>query len=427
MSIAIPIISLIEEIKQKIANELEIPIKSEFASTRIAILYQISFDNTLLFLPFSYGCNIMENKRPERDTLIPLNKNVKFIGKLREEQNYVKKEALTRLNIKSCVLISSYCGFGKSITAIKLAMCLKLRTIIVCNRIQLIKQWKDSIERFCSNEIIISILGKKNQIEADFYIVNISMLSKLQIPKGIGLVIVDEAHLIVAETLARNLRCINPRYMIGLTATPYRPDGFDILLTHYFGSDPIIRVFYQSHIVYKVKTNFVPVMEQTRQGKLNWSVVINSLSDNEERNKFIANLIFNDIIPLNRNILILVKRVKQGEAIMNALYNLGIMDVTTLMGNSNEFNRDAKILIGTVQKCGCGFDHSKMDTLVLASDVDEYFVQILGRIFRRKDTIPLIYDIVDNQHILEKHFNSRCEVYKKSGGEIRMFEKMFLK
>jgi superfamily II DNA or RNA helicase len=59
--------------------------------------------------------------------------------------------------------------------------------------------------------------------------------------EGIGLVICDEVHLLVAETLSRSLQYLCPRYLIGLSATPYRLDGLNILLDLYFGEDKIIR------------------------------------------------------------------------------------------------------------------------------------------------------------------------------------------
>ena len=37
----------------------------------------------------------------------------------------------------------------------------------------------------------------------------------------------------------------------------------------------------------------------------------------------------------------------------------------------------------------------KLDALILASDLEEYFIQYLGRVMRREDVEPYIFDIVD--------------------------------
>ena len=71
---------------------------------------------------------------------------------------------------------------------------------------------------------------------------------------------------------------------------------------------------------------------------------------------------------------------------------------------------EAKVLIGTNSKVGTGFDHPKLNTLILAADVEEYYVQYMGRIFRTKEGTPIIFDMVDNNPTLEKHFKT-FEIY----------------
>ena len=94
-------------------------------------------------------------------------------------------------------------------------------------------------------------------------------------------------------------------------------------------------------------------------------------------------------------------------------------NVTSLLGSNQEFDKDARILIGTGQKVGTGFDHSKLNMLILAADIEEYFIQYLGRVFRTKDGIPIILDLVDNNKTLMRHFATRCKTYKKHGGTVR--------
>ena len=222
----------------------------------------------------------------------------------------------------------------------------------------------------------------------------------------------------MAETLSRCLQYVYPRYLIGLTATPYRPDGLDILLNLYFGQNKIIRQLYKKHTVYKVNTGFKPKVEKTMQGRVNWNSILEAQASNEDRNELIIKIIqkFND-----RNFLVLVKRVDQGKYLLEKLKQTG-ESVTDLIGSNQNFDHDARILIGTCQKVGVGFDHSKLDTLLLATDLEEYFVQYLGQIFRTKDNEPIIFDIVDDNSILNKHFNTRQKVYKELGGTVKLFD-----
>ena len=91
-------------------------------------------------------------------------------------------------------------------------------------------------------KIVEDIISKKDE-KSHFFIINAQNVEKLpkDFFKDVGSVIVDEAHMIMAETLSKSLQYVSPRYLLGLTATPYRPDGLDILLQLYFGKYKIIR------------------------------------------------------------------------------------------------------------------------------------------------------------------------------------------
>jgi len=151
---------------------------------------------------------------------------------------------------------------------------------------------------------------------------------------------------------------------------------------------------------------------------MNWSALIDEQANNYERNELIVKLI---ILYSDRNFLVLVKRISQGEYLLNRLIEYG-ENATSLLGDNQVFDKEARILIATGQKCGTGFDHDKLDTLLLASDFEEYFIQYLGRIFRKKDTEPIVYDFVDKNGILEKHFKTRREIYVQHGGEIKNYD-----
>ena len=115
--------------------------------------------------------------------------------------------------------------------------------------------------------------------------------------------------------------------------------------------------------------------------------------------------------------MVLVKRVSHGEHLEKRLKEEG-EHVTTLLGSNQEFDKEARILIGTTSKISTGFDHAVLNTLLLAADLEQYYIQALGRIFRKKDIKPMVFDPVDNCRILEKHWQSRRKVYIEAGGSI---------
>ena len=151
-----------------------------------------------------------------------------------------------------------------------------------------------------------------------------------------------------------------------------------------------------------------------RNGELNWGSVLDSQCNSKERNEIIVNIIkyFN-----TRNFLILSKRISQCSYLVTRLMEEGV-DVTSLVGIKKTFDYNSRVLVSTIQKAGVGFNHPKLDSLVIASDVEEYFIQYLGRVFRTEDVIPIIFDLVDNFKTLKSHYSSRKKIYTDHGGVI---------
>ena len=324
------------------------------------------------------------------------------------------------INGNNRFLLGDFTVTHNTACSIKLACDISFKTLVIVNKIVLIKQWKESIHKFAPTASVQCLTARSNDNDCDFYIVNAQNVEKFNknFFLDIGTVIVDEAHMIMAETLSRSLQYIYPRYLIGLTATPYRPDGLNILLELYFGKYKIVRKLWREHTAYKITTGFKPTIEYANNGRVNWGVVLDSQANDEERNEMIIKLLkyFSD-----RNFLVLVKRISQGEYLIRRLEEEG-EDITSLIGNNQEFDVTSRILIGTSNKVGVGFDHPRLNALLLASDIEEYFVQYLGRVFRTKEVEPIILDLVDDYNILNKHWNTRRKVYQDHGGKVKNFD-----
>lgn len=415
MSIITNIEDLSWETRQNIAKDLEIQVGQK---NMIKYIYPFTIQENDIILPFAYGVRGIKVKRPVRENFPVI--NVEFEGIPRPEQEEVLTESKKYLNKTGSIIISCHTGFGKTLCAINLACFMRFKTLFIVNKIILMQQWKESIIKFCPNAVVQILKPNTKKQDADFYIINAQNVEKMgkKYFSDIGALVIDESHMIMAETLSRCMQYIFPRYLIGLTATPYRPDGLNILLTLYFGQNKIIRELYRNHTVYRVSTGFKPTVEYMDNGRINWGIVLDSQANDLERNELIITLLkhFGD-----RNFLVLVKRISQGEYLFSRLEEEG-EDVTSLLGTAQEFEVNARILIGTSGKIGVGFDHARLDALLLAADVEEYFIQYLGRVFRTKDVEPIIIDLVDKNPILEKHFRTRRDIYIKHGGVIMNLE-----
>lgn len=419
MSVKVSIESLDEDMRKKIDTELSIQLEAtKYDGGQRRYIYPHDVIDDDVILPFAYAIEELKMKRPLRESKSKM--NVKFEGTLRDDQLEIKKEAIDFLNKKGSVMISLATGGGKTIISINLACSIKLKTLVVVNKIVLIKQWEQSILKFCPTaKVQVLKANVKFDDDCDFYIMNAQNIPKMgrSFFHSIQTLITDEAHLLLAERLSKLMLYVQPRYLIGLTATPERYDGLNILFDLYFGKDRIIRKMWHNHTVYRVNTGLKIDIVLTEMGKVNWNSVLEAQSSNIDRNELIVKIVkkFSD-----RVFLIIVKRVDQGKYILNRLLEEN-EKAASLLGSEQEFDRDCRILVGTLQKVGVGFDFDRVNALMLATDTEAYFAQQLGRTTRKKDNNPIVFDLVDKNPILEKHYNTRRDVYKSSGGTIKTF------
>lgn len=416
-------------------------------------------ENKIAFIPFSMARS-HNLPLPSRDKFPALSST--FDGTLRDSQMVVRREAIDLLEKNHSVIISCFTGFGKTIGAINLACKLRLKTLIVVTRVVLMNQWKESILKFCNstNEAIpivevVSSSSKDDYVMCDFAIINAINIPKMEsgFLESFGTVIVDEVHLVMARKTFRSLLHLTPRYLIALSATSYRSDGLDALFSIFFGKEKIIRELHRDHTIYRVNTLFKPQVKFAINGKMDWNALLEDQASDEERNRLIVNIVKENS---SRTFLILVKRIKQGEwlavEIEKELERMfgkkestieekmekcdiktpnkvkekkkeggGNKYVATLFGSNQEFDKSCKVLIGTSAKIGTGFDFDKLDTLLLAADVRDYYIQFIGRIMRRDDVRPVIFDLVDKNKTLFKHYTERLNVYKKHGGTVKVY------
>lgn len=420
---------VLDEIQKDLTKKIETGNKQYGSTTKYIQLYLVGeqLKHRPCNIPFNYGLKLnskhVKVERPDRKLLGGMNQE--FVGCLREEQKKCRDEALVLLKSHKTAILSCYTGFGKTVTAINMASKIKLKTFITVPKKTLLSQWESEIKTFLPNASVQVVLPNKLSVvdidnPPDFCIVNACNVHKLEplFVKRYGFLIVDEAHLQMTEKLAENILCITPRYMLGITATPYREDDYNCLFKIFFGSEKIVYSLNKKHLVYKVKTGFCP--ENVNKGdvfaphRIDWNSVLDEQAKNVDRNQLILDIIseFGD-----RVFLVLVKRVEHGQYLVQRLVEMGER-VTSLLGKQQDFDKDARILVGTNSKIGTGFDHPRLDTLLAAADMVSYYIQFIGRVMRRKDVQPIIFDLVDSHPTLKRHFEQRSKIYNKHGGQI---------
>ena len=420
MSVKIPLDKLSIPKREQIINELTT--KNE--DTRYGIgekieVFKVSTEdnnNRYVSIPFSYAYQHPSISIGMRNEGHPKAGDYTFTIPLNSIQEEVKEEIYEILNRTRSILISLYTGAGKSLLGIFLASKLHYKTMILCHRLTIMDQWRDSITRSCPSAKVQIVKGKEPiKDDMDFYIMNITNVTKKSEKelKDIGVLMVDEAHCMCTDNTCQSLLHFYPKYLIGLTATPENVKNN--ILHYFYGSEWIVKKMFRPHNVYLIESTFKPEVKETGRGTLDWNSVLQSQAESVDFNQIIIEIIkyFR-----NRTFFILCKRKDQTIYLYKQIKQLG-ESVDIYIANAKKYDDNARILVSSYSKGGVGMDCPKMDALIIGSDVMENVVQYIGRVFRRENTVPMIFDILAKNGVMYKHYLTRKHTYVSLGGIVK--------
>jgi superfamily II DNA or RNA helicase len=139
---------------------------------------------------------------------------------------------------KNDIIIEMQTGGGKTAMLPYVVKELNQRTLILVDMTMLRDQMKEAFDEFTEQADVQIITSKTNKV-ADVNIVTTQLLHRnphlIDLLKNeIGLVILDEAHIVAAETIKSTIQKFPAKYRIGLSATPSRSDGLDPILHDVF-------------------------------------------------------------------------------------------------------------------------------------------------------------------------------------------------
>lgn len=145
-------------------------------------------------------------------------------------------------------ILSAAPSAGKTYISLFIASKLKQRTLILVDMSLLMDQFIDSILSFTDvkeEDIGFIRAQKKDYKDKKIILATIQTLTKPEnqdiidyLSDNIGFVICDEVHVMSCQTAQNILKYLKPRYMLGLSGTPYRDDGFDFVIREAIG--PVI-------------------------------------------------------------------------------------------------------------------------------------------------------------------------------------------
>lgn len=355
-----------------------------------------------------------------------------FVGRLRADkwQLAAHDACVARLRgdrLAGGVLVLP-CGFGKTVVAIKVACTLGVRTLVVLGRAFLMDQWVESIRQFVPEAKIGWIQQDRCDVEgADFVVASIKSLATREYPPELlatcGLVLFDEAHHVCAQQLRQAVQRIPARAVLGLSATPDRPDGLGPLLKWSLGS-----IVYRATrppeplaVALLTYTGGEQLHRAGRDGKPVRARMLNDLADDARRTSMLGR----EIAALywhGRHTIVLSDRLCQLATLRLELLGRGVPDaqIGWYVGSTSRADRGLSetknVILSTFTMAREGLDIPRLDTLVMATPVSGV-EQAIGRIQRPggDKQFPLVVDVVDPFDPWDGSARQRDKFYRKSG------------
>lgn len=374
---------------------------------------------------------------------------VTFNGQLRLNQ----KSAFQALKAASTGILSARTGFGKTVIAAALIAERKVSTLVLVKNKTLAEQWRQRLSTFLtidSNPVIEeltptgrkrrkdkigSYYGTKKNLSGLIDVATSQAVGKLDSKKLhdflklYGMVISDEVHHDSARTFDAVVKEVPSRYLYGLSATPYRRDGQEPIITMRFGP-----IRYQTEAIdptFAKTVRRVVIPRFTNLGMTSFEMLNNGRTENNQaimndpqRNEMIINDC-KEALSQGRHVIVLTELI----AHVDQLYAQLPHEATfRIYGGFSAKQRGEEIqklcaheggyvVLATISTAGEGLDVPTLDTVVLAMPISFHgrVEQVLGRLHRdleHKKELR-VYDYVDMFiPMLMRMYRKRCKTYR---------------
>ncbi len=341
------------------------------------------------------------------------NREFAFSGKLKPYQSKAVDIMLSR----DFGTLSAPTGSGKTVMALYMIAARKQPAIIIVHTKDLAYQWIDRIVHFLGLKTEqVGIIGAgKRHIGREITVALVQSLCKCadEISADIGHLIVDECHRTPSRTFTDAVSEFDAKYMLGLSATPYRRDKLSKLIFWHLGDihheiekKQLIRTGDVLDVDVIIReTKFVPYFDPVNQ----YSKMLSELTADDVRNRQIVADVAAEAESSPGVCLVLSDRKKHCENICALLHYRHDQKAFLLTGDLssdqriqvlNELNAGkVKVLVATGQLIGEGFDCKDLTTLFITTPVrfSGRLLQYLGRVLRPAPgkNRAKVYDYVD--------------------------------
>lgn len=313
----------------------------------------------------------------------------------REGQKEAVDEIYSALLKEHGGIVELHTGFGKTLVSLCVASKLKVKTLVICHKEDLLHQWDRTCKDFfgvdagwiqgdrldCNKPVVVATVqtlhSRKDSFTKEFF-------------SQFGLTVFDEGHRFACATFTGVACMIPSRYKLGMSATFRRNDGLENAWKYFIGD-----IIYSNKKKAMGGTFYQPItsnyglndakFKMRGSGKLNHSKYITEITRLRERNQRLAATV-DSLVEKGRKVLVLSDRVEHLQELQKLIKTDSGMYVGSVDGKKvpNEVlkeNSKKRVVLGTSGKIAEGSDIPDLDTLVICtpkSDIE----QLIGRITR---------------------------------------------
>ncbi|MGB5984276.1 MAG: DEAD/DEAH box helicase [Desulfobacterales bacterium] len=360
--------------------------------------------------------------------------DVRFRGRLKPFQT----TAVDAMAARDFGTLSAPTGSGKTVMALALVARRRQPTLIVVHTKDLALQWQARAETFLGlDPQQIGMIGGGRSRHSEIF--SVALVQSLyararEIAPKTGFIIVDECHRCPSRTFTEAVNCFDARYMLGLSATPFRRDRLSRLIFWHLGNIhheiDQQRLQRQGEVLSAELTIRVTDFEPYFDPVQDYSRMLAELTADDDRNRLIAADVARESAQAPGVCLVLSDRKKHCENLRALLKFRHGVDAALLTGDLSTSQRmavleailggRARVVVATGQLIGEGFDCGPLTTLFLATPIrfSGRVVQYIGRVLRPAPgkTQARVYDYVDLKvGPLKAAFHSRLRVYRENG------------
>jgi len=347
----------------------------------------------------------------------------KIIELKEHQQSALENLREMRDNGESIALLYHATGTGKTVTAASDAKHFGERTLFLAHTRELVSQASITFKEIWPDKRTGMYIAEEK--DKDAYIVCASIQSVAQnledfSPDEFGYIIIDECHHGTANTYRKILGYFKPKFTLGLTATPERTDGEDLLelfqnVAHKLDLKTAVEIGELSPIrCIRIKTN-VDLSTVRINGIKYYSQDLESKLFVPERNKIIVDTYLNFV--KDKKTVVFCASVKHAEEIANLFKENGV-DCEAVSGTMKTKERE-RILnryeYGDINVlCACdllneGWDSPRTEVLFMARPTmsKTLYMQQLGRGMRKCEgkEFLMVFDFVDNANLFNMPYS----------------------